>query len=71
MVSLYWLQNIRIDADIPKEYFKVLESSVNGSYHRVKTLKRGQVLIDGALTSVVDQVGPIRVNYTGTSLESV
>ncbi|KAK6473904.1 nuclear pore membrane glycoprotein 210-like [Huso huso] len=59
--KVYLSDNIRIDADIPKEYFKVLESSVNGSYHRVKTLKRGQVLIDGALTSVVDQDGGVHV----------
>lgn len=28
----------------------------NGSYHYVKAIKKGQTIIDAALTSVVDQV---------------
>ena len=50
---------MRIDAAFPGEHFEILESSVNGSYHRVKTLKNGQTLIDAALRSVVDQVSDI------------
>ncbi|XP_036388992.1 nuclear pore membrane glycoprotein 210 isoform X2 [Megalops cyprinoides] len=56
---VYLSDNIRIDAAFQKEYFEVLESSMNGSYHRVKALKKGQTVIDGVLTSVVDQDGGV------------
>ncbi|XP_066553883.1 nuclear pore membrane glycoprotein 210 [Amia ocellicauda] len=59
--KIHLSDNIRIEAAFPKEYFKVLESSLNGSYHRVKALKKGQTGIDGALTSVVDQDGGVHV----------
>ncbi|KAJ8257931.1 hypothetical protein GJAV_G00191270 [Gymnothorax javanicus] len=49
--------NIRIDAAFQKEYFQVLQSSLNGSYHRVRTQKSGQTVINAALKSVVDQIG--------------
>ncbi|KAL4669708.1 hypothetical protein H8959_008262 [Pygathrix nigripes] len=48
-------ENIRIETVLPAEFFEVLSSSQNGSYHRVRALKRGQTAIDTALTSVVDQ----------------
>ncbi|XP_064156387.1 nuclear pore membrane glycoprotein 210 [Anguilla rostrata] len=53
--------NIRIDAAFQKEYFQVLESSLNGSYHRVRTRKAGQTGIDAALRSVVDQNGGVHM----------
>uniref|UniRef100_A0AAY4EK95 BIG2 domain-containing protein n=1 Tax=Denticeps clupeoides TaxID=299321 RepID=A0AAY4EK95_9TELE len=53
--------NIRIDAVFPQQYFKVLQSSLNGSYHIVKALKSGQTVIDGTLESVVDQGGNIHL----------
>lgn len=40
----------------PDEYFEILESSLNGSYHRVKALNNGLTLIDATLKSVVDHV---------------
>uniref|UniRef100_A0A4W4F2I6 BIG2 domain-containing protein n=1 Tax=Electrophorus electricus TaxID=8005 RepID=A0A4W4F2I6_ELEEL len=46
--------NIRIETRFPKEFFQVLASSLNGSYHRVKALKNGQTIIDGTLKSVMD-----------------
>lgn len=49
-------QNVRIDSSFPAEYFELQESSLNGSYHRVKALKAGLTLIDGTLSSVVDEV---------------
>ncbi|XP_043563927.1 nuclear pore membrane glycoprotein 210 [Chiloscyllium plagiosum] len=55
--KLYLSDDIRINTEIPKEYFEILETSVNGSYHRVKALKKGQTIIDAALTSVVSQDG--------------
>ncbi|KAL1249483.1 hypothetical protein QQF64_020488, partial [Cirrhinus molitorella] len=51
--------NIRIETTFPAEYFEVLASSVNGSYHHVKALKRGQTIIDGTLKAVVDQAGSV------------
>lgn len=50
------LQNVRIDVVFPREYFEVGVSSLNGSYHQVKAVRRGQTLIEGFLKSVVDQV---------------
>ncbi|GCC21839.1 hypothetical protein chiPu_0000225 [Chiloscyllium punctatum] len=55
--KLYLSDEIRINTEIPKEYFEILETSVNGSYHRIKALKKGQTIIDAALTSVVSQDG--------------
>ncbi|XP_069823220.1 nuclear pore membrane glycoprotein 210 [Dendropsophus ebraccatus] len=59
--KVYLSDNIRIEAHIPKEYFDVLESSLNGSYHRVKALKSGQTVIDAALTCMVDEDGGVHV----------
>uniref|UniRef100_A0A8B9HXE5 Nucleoporin 210 n=1 Tax=Astyanax mexicanus TaxID=7994 RepID=A0A8B9HXE5_ASTMX len=59
--KIYLSDNIRIETAFPKEYFEVLESSQNGSYHRVKALKQGQTVIDGTLKSVVDQRGSVRL----------
>lgn len=53
------LQNVRISAGFPIEYFEVLESSLNGSYHRVKALRDGLTLIDATLNAVVDKVSLI------------
>ncbi|XP_038668645.1 nuclear pore membrane glycoprotein 210 [Scyliorhinus canicula] len=55
--KLYLSDDIRINSEIPKEYFEMLESSVNGSYHRVQALKKGQTIIDASLTNVVSQNG--------------
>uniref|UniRef100_A0A4W6ESR0 Nucleoporin 210 n=1 Tax=Lates calcarifer TaxID=8187 RepID=A0A4W6ESR0_LATCA len=49
--KIYLSDNIRIDTGFPAEYFELLESSVNGSYHRVKALKEGLTLIDATLRS--------------------
>lgn len=48
-------QNLRIDTVLPPEFFEVLASSQNGSYHHVRATKKGQTAIEAALTSVVDQ----------------
>ncbi|KAL7865087.1 hypothetical protein AOLI_G00165070 [Acnodon oligacanthus] len=53
--------NVRIEAKFPKEFFEILESSQNGSYHRVKALKHGQTIIDGTLKSVVDRRGTVHM----------
>ncbi|KFP80077.1 Nuclear pore membrane glycoprotein 210, partial [Acanthisitta chloris] len=57
--KVYLSDNIRIQAELSKEYFEVLQSSLNGSYYYVKAIKRGQTVIDAALTSVVDQDGGV------------
>ncbi|KAF3860656.1 hypothetical protein F7725_000911 [Dissostichus mawsoni] len=41
------------------DYFELLESSLNGSYHRVKALKEGLTLIDATITAVVDENGGV------------
>ncbi|XP_033126135.1 nuclear pore membrane glycoprotein 210-like [Anneissia japonica] len=44
--------NIRMDTVFPAEYFKVLYSSRNGTYHRVQTLKSGTAEIAATLIAV-------------------
>ncbi|XP_071946091.1 nuclear pore membrane glycoprotein 210-like [Antedon mediterranea] len=44
--------NIRMEAVFPVEYFKVLYSSHNGTYHRVQTLKNGMAEIAATLIAV-------------------
>lgn len=56
VVIFFILQNVRIDTGFPSEYLELLQSSVNGSYHRVKALKEGLTLIDATLQAVVDEV---------------
>ncbi|KAB1264617.1 Nuclear pore membrane glycoprotein 210 [Camelus dromedarius] len=53
--KVYLSDNIRIETVLPPEFFEVLTSSQNGSYHHVRAVKRGQTAIEAALTSVVDQ----------------
>ncbi|XP_029011071.1 nuclear pore membrane glycoprotein 210 [Betta splendens] len=57
--KIYLSDNVRIGTVFPEAYFKVLESSVNGSYHRVKALNDGLTLIDATLEAVVDESGRI------------
>ncbi|XP_053337877.1 nuclear pore membrane glycoprotein 210 [Clarias gariepinus] len=55
--KIYLSDNIRIEPTFPEEFFQVLESSLNGSYHRVRALKNGQTVIKGLLRAVVDRRG--------------
>ncbi|XP_059246396.1 nuclear pore membrane glycoprotein 210 [Mustela nigripes] len=57
--KVYLSDNIRIETVLPPEFFEVLTSSQNGSYHHVRATKRGQAAIEAALTSVVDQDGGV------------
>ncbi|XP_066469901.1 nuclear pore membrane glycoprotein 210 [Tiliqua scincoides] len=57
--KVFLSDNLRIDVYLPKEYFKVLKSSLNGSYHHVQAIKEGQTIIVGTLTSIVDQDGGV------------
>ncbi|XP_060793096.1 nuclear pore membrane glycoprotein 210 [Neoarius graeffei] len=55
--KIHLSDNVRIEPTFPKEFFEVLESSLNGSHHRVKAVKNGQTVIEGTLRAVVDQRG--------------
>lgn len=57
--KVYPSDSIRIETVLPVEFFEVLSTSQNGSYHHVRAMKRGQTNIDAALTSVVDQDGGV------------
>ncbi|KAM7404954.1 hypothetical protein PAMP_012253 [Pampus punctatissimus] len=57
--KIYLSDNVRVGTGFPVEYFEVLESSLNGSYHRVKALKEGLTLIDATLRTVVDENGGV------------
>ena len=43
------------------EYFDVLFSSENGTYHRVRTLLKGQTVIDGELNAVIGDVSTTEI----------
>ena len=53
-------QNIRIRADFAEEYFKVLHSTVNGTYHYVRALKSGLTEIEATLVAIVK---PVRAQF--------
>ncbi|XP_077181720.1 nuclear pore membrane glycoprotein 210 isoform X2 [Paroedura picta] len=57
--KVYLSDNLRIDTYFAKEYFIVLQSSLNGSYHHVKAIREGQTIITASLTSIVDQDGGV------------
>lgn len=57
--KMYLSDNVRIATGFPAEYLELLQSSVNGSYHRVKALKEGLTLIDATLKAVVDEAGNV------------
>ncbi|XP_052575710.1 nuclear pore membrane glycoprotein 210 [Peromyscus californicus insignis] len=59
--KVYPSDNIRIEAVLPPEFFEVLSSSQNGSYHHVRAIQSGQTIISATLTSVVDQDGGVHV----------
>nr|XP_045008482.1 nuclear pore membrane glycoprotein 210 [Jaculus jaculus] len=58
---VYLSDNIRIEATLPAEFFEVLSSSQNGSYHHVRAIQSGQTTISAVLSSVVDQDGGVHV----------
>nr|XP_015823657.2 nuclear pore membrane glycoprotein 210 isoform X1 [Nothobranchius furzeri] len=55
--KIYLSDNVRISTVFPVEYFEILESSLNGSYHHVRAVKDGLTLIDATLGAVVDDNG--------------
>ncbi|KAM6468057.1 nuclear pore membrane glycoprotein 210 isoform 2-T2 [Liasis olivaceus] len=57
--KVYLSENIRIDMYFSKEYFKVVQSSLNGSYHYIKAIKEGHTILSATLTSIVDQDGGV------------
>uniref|UniRef100_A0A8D0E2W9 Nucleoporin 210 n=1 Tax=Salvator merianae TaxID=96440 RepID=A0A8D0E2W9_SALMN len=57
--KVYLSDNLRIDTSLSKEYFEVLQSTMNGSYHQVKAIKDGHTVISASLTSIVDQDGGV------------
>nr|XP_051713225.1 nuclear pore membrane glycoprotein 210-like isoform X4 [Oryctolagus cuniculus] len=58
--KVYTSNNLRITYDFPKEYFEEQLTSVNGSYHVVKALKNGVVVINASLTSIISQTKDIK-----------
>lgn len=56
LIPFFCFQNVRISTVFAVEYFEVLHSSKNGSYHYVRALKDGLTLIDATLRSVEDDV---------------
>lgn len=49
----FLFQNVRVIATFDESYFEVYTSSVNGTYHTVKTLQRGYTTIHGHLKAVI------------------
>uniref|UniRef100_A0A3Q3D8P4 Nucleoporin 210 n=1 Tax=Hippocampus comes TaxID=109280 RepID=A0A3Q3D8P4_HIPCM len=57
--KLYLSDNVRIESVFPLEFFDILHSSLNGSYHRVKAIKDGLSVFDATLTAVEDEKGGV------------
>ncbi|XP_061650259.1 nuclear pore membrane glycoprotein 210 [Phyllopteryx taeniolatus] len=57
--KLYLSDNVHIDCVFPLEYFNILHSSLNGSYHGVKAIKDGLSVFDATLRAVEDQKGGV------------
>lgn len=57
--KIHLSDNVRIDTVFPADYFETLDSSLNGSYHRIKALNEGLTLIDATLSAVVGENGEI------------
>ncbi|XP_022099452.1 nuclear pore membrane glycoprotein 210-like isoform X2 [Acanthaster planci] len=53
------IPNIRIEADFVSEYFDVLHSTVNGTYHYVRTRQSGLTEIEAALVAIVKPDGEL------------
>uniref|UniRef100_A0A2K6ERN5 Nucleoporin 210 like n=1 Tax=Propithecus coquereli TaxID=379532 RepID=A0A2K6ERN5_PROCO len=53
--KVYISDNLRISYDFQKDYFEEQLTTANGSYHVVKALKDGVVVINASLTSIIYQ----------------
>ena len=51
--------NLRLSVVFPKSHFQVLEATNNGTYHVVKTVKTGKVLLKGTLEGALRSDGTI------------
>ncbi|EPY86586.1 hypothetical protein CB1_000306065 [Camelus ferus] len=65
--KVYISDNLRIMFTFLREYFEEQLTTVNGSYHVVKALKDGVVVINASLTSIIYQVKGGSGNFTWTS----
>ncbi|MBZ3877210.1 Nuclear pore membrane glycoprotein 210-like [Sciurus carolinensis] len=65
--KVYISDNLRITYGFLEEYFKEQLTTINGSYHVVKALKDGVVVINASLTSIIHQVEGGSGNFTWTS----
>lgn len=52
-----------LKAMFPEEYFDVRFSTKNGTYHHVYTKKPGKSVIEGVLTSIIQEVLLHRLNH--------
>ena len=57
------IQNVRVIADFPSEYFQVHTSTANGTHHYVRTLKRGITFLEGQLKAVILQVAMLNLYF--------
>ncbi|XP_054547710.1 nuclear pore membrane glycoprotein 210-like isoform X2 [Talpa occidentalis] len=53
--KVYISDNLRIMCQFPQEYFEEQQTTLNGSYHIVKTLKDGVMVINASLISIISQ----------------
>ena len=51
--------NLRLTVTFPKSHFQILESTSNGTYHIVKTIKTGKVMLKGTLDGAVRSDGTL------------
>ncbi|XP_052692934.1 nuclear pore membrane glycoprotein 210-like [Crassostrea angulata] len=70
--KIYPSDNVMLKAMFPEEYFDVRFSTKNGTYHHVYTKKPGKTVIEGVLTSIIQEDGTeIEVSPTVKGSRSV
>ena len=65
---IHMSDNMRMKASFPKDFFEIVYSSKNGTYHQVKALKPGLPLLHAKLQSIELEVSFIlKLNYSQKS----
>lgn len=64
--SLCISQNLRLDTVIPRDFFDILDSSLNGSYFHVRPLKSGHPSLSSSFNKLVDPDNGTTITLSST-----
>jgi hypothetical protein len=60
---VYCVQNIRVKAEFPTKYFRVIFASLNGTYYIVEALHKGFTTLTGELQTIHLKVYHLTVQF--------